>query len=157
MALWDPLDLGSVRVVNTEVVRVEKCGLVTISRLVFTNAIAGPGFRLSPSCSPIRFDLVFPRGCLFIRIVNDKGRYRQHRPIAGMSRVGTAFHRPFEQDMGLSIGTSFIIQYLCWQARERLGDTCLKCRLFAPADNCAQWHSQTLARFLVTNPPGSPN
>jgi hypothetical protein len=49
------------------------------SRLVFTNAIAGPGFRLSPSCSPIRFDLVFPRGCLFIRIVNDKGRYRQHR------------------------------------------------------------------------------
>ena len=40
--------MGSVRVVNTEVVRIEKCGLVTMSRLVFTNAIAGPGFRLSP-------------------------------------------------------------------------------------------------------------
>ena len=46
------------------------------------DAIADPGFRLSPSCSPIRFGLVFPRGCLFIRIVNDKGRYRQHRETA---------------------------------------------------------------------------
>jgi hypothetical protein len=35
-----------------------------------------------------------------------------------MSRVGTAFHRPFEEDMGLLIGTSFIIRYLGWQARE---------------------------------------
>jgi|HubBroStandDraft_2_1064218.scaffolds.fasta_scaffold163158_2 hypothetical protein len=39
-----------------------------ISRLVFANAIAGPGFRLSSSCSPVRFGLVVPRDCLFIRI-----------------------------------------------------------------------------------------
>jgi hypothetical protein len=49
--------------------------LVTRSRALFTNAIAGPGFRLSPSCSLIRFGLVFPRGCVFIRIFNDKGRF----------------------------------------------------------------------------------
>jgi hypothetical protein len=46
--------------------------LILESRLAFTNAIAGWGFRLSPSCSPIRFGLVFPRGCLFIPIVDDK-------------------------------------------------------------------------------------
>jgi hypothetical protein len=28
-----------------------------------------------------------------------------------MSLVGTAFHRPFEEDMGLLIGTSFIMHY----------------------------------------------
>ncbi len=31
----------------------------------------GAGFRLSPTCSPIRYGLVFPRGCLFIGIVHD--------------------------------------------------------------------------------------
>src|SRR5208283_1297455 len=38
------------------------------------------GFRLSPTCSPIRYGLIFPRNCLFIGIVNDKGRYHS---IAG--------------------------------------------------------------------------
>jgi len=33
---------------------------------------------LSLTCSPIPYGLVFPRGCLFIGIVNDKGRYRRH-------------------------------------------------------------------------------
>src|SRR5882762_4557107 len=37
----------------------------------------GGGFRLSPTCSPIRYGLVFPRGCLFIGIVHDKGRSHQ--------------------------------------------------------------------------------
>ena len=32
-------------------------------------------FRLSHTCSPIRYGLVFPRDCLFIGIMNDKGRY----------------------------------------------------------------------------------
>ena len=36
--------------------------LVTRSRLVFTNATARTGFRLSPTCSPIRYGLAFRRG-----------------------------------------------------------------------------------------------
>jgi hypothetical protein len=43
------------------------------------HATARTGFRLSPSCSPIRYGLAFPRGYLFIGILNDKGRYRQLR------------------------------------------------------------------------------
>ena len=43
------------------------------------DAIADPGFRLSPSCSPIRFGLVFPRGSFFTRIVHDKGRNHSFR------------------------------------------------------------------------------
>jgi hypothetical protein len=48
--------------------------------------------------------------------------------------------RPRSQELGgirdcaILVITSFIIQYLCWQARERLGDTCLKWRLFAQVD-----------------------
>lgn len=53
--------------------------LVLTSRLVFTNATARMGFRLSPTCSTIRFGLGFPSGYLSIGILNDKGRYRQHR------------------------------------------------------------------------------
>jgi hypothetical protein len=48
---------------------------------------------------------------------------------AGMSRVGTAFHRPFEEDMGLSIGASFIIHYLDWQAGNNFVS-------FAPYSDC---------------------
>jgi hypothetical protein len=36
-----------------------------------------------------------------------------------MSHVDKAFHRSFEEDMGLLIGTSFIIHYLDWQARRQ--------------------------------------
>src|ERR1700683_4072960 len=52
--------------------------LVLTSRLAFTNATARMGFRLSPTCSPIRYGLGCPSGYLFIGILNDKGRYRQH-------------------------------------------------------------------------------
>jgi hypothetical protein len=56
---------------------------------VFTNAIAGRGFRLAPTYSPIRYGLVFPSGCLFIGIVNDKGRYRSRKwTIVGIDKVG---------------------------------------------------------------------
>jgi hypothetical protein len=50
-----------------------------------------------------------------IQIVNDKGTLSPTSPdrdsCAGMGRVGTAFHGPFEEDMGLLIGPSFIIHY----------------------------------------------
>ena len=59
---------------------------VMTSRLVFTNAIAGPGFRLSPPCSAIRFGLVFPRGCLLNRIVND-GRYHTLMAFRSLSSL----------------------------------------------------------------------
>ena len=40
----------------------------------------------------IRFGLVFPRGCLFIRVANDKGRY--HSLITGLRvRVNTRHNR----------------------------------------------------------------
>jgi hypothetical protein len=52
---------------------------VTTSRLVFTNASARTGFRLSPTCSRIRYDLAFRREYLFIAIPNDKGRYHSFR------------------------------------------------------------------------------
>src|ERR1039458_1181266 len=57
-------------------------GLLLKSRQVFTKANAAPRFRLSPTCSPIRYGPVFPGRCLFIGMVNDKGRYRQHPETA---------------------------------------------------------------------------
>src|SRR5258707_6550499 len=54
----------------------------------------GAGFRLSPTCSPIRYGLVFPRGCLFFGIVHDKGRYRQHPITPGViRRIGRVLAR----------------------------------------------------------------
>src|SRR5580704_4726169 len=42
--------------------RVPWCVFVRRSRLVFANATARTGFRLSPKCSPLRYGLAFPRG-----------------------------------------------------------------------------------------------
>jgi hypothetical protein len=51
------------------------------SRRVFTNAIAGRNFDSRSRAHPTATVIVFPRDCLFIGIVHDKGRYRQHLAI----------------------------------------------------------------------------
>lgn len=55
------------------------------------------GLRLSPTCSPICYGLVFPRGCLFIGIVHDKGRYHSPTPTGNPEAVrlyGNSFGVP---------------------------------------------------------------